>query len=107
MLGHDLDDLVAQWEAQWQMKFNVAKCHSMRVTWLTTSKQIKYEYMMCYTIKPWNRLIVPSTLILLHVYQKKMDWGQDISNISSRTAKTIVLLNQNLSLAPRETKEAA
>ena len=25
-------DRVASWEADWQMKFNVAKCHSMRVT---------------------------------------------------------------------------
>ena len=30
-LQDDLDRL-AQWEADWQMKFNVAKCHSMRVT---------------------------------------------------------------------------
>ena len=31
ILQHDLNSL-AQWETDWQMKFNVAKCHSMRVT---------------------------------------------------------------------------
>ena len=30
-LQEDLTSL-GQWEADWQMKFNVAKCHSMRVT---------------------------------------------------------------------------
>ena len=31
ILQGDLDSL-GLWEADWQMKFNVAKCHSMRVT---------------------------------------------------------------------------
>ena len=31
ILQDDLNSL-AQWETDWQMKFNVAKCHSMRVT---------------------------------------------------------------------------
>ena len=32
ILRDDLNSL-AQWETDWQMEFNVAKCHSMRVTW--------------------------------------------------------------------------
>ena len=31
ILQDDLNGL-GQWETDWQMKFNVAKCHSMRVT---------------------------------------------------------------------------
>ena len=31
ILQDDLNSL-AQWEADWQVKFNVAKCHSLRVT---------------------------------------------------------------------------
>ena len=31
ILQDDMNSL-AQWERDWQMKFNVAKCHSMRVT---------------------------------------------------------------------------
>ena len=35
------DDLncLAQWETDWQMKFNVTKCHSMRVTWHLPDKK--------------------------------------------------------------------
>ena len=31
---------LGQWEADWQMKFDVAKCHSMRVTQHQNHKQI-------------------------------------------------------------------
>ena len=41
----DLDSL-AQWESDWQMKFNVAKCHSMRVTRHSPLKQIKYNNVL-------------------------------------------------------------
>ena len=34
---------LALWEADWQMKFNVAKCHYMRVTWYYLHKQIHHD----------------------------------------------------------------
>ena len=43
ILQEDLTSLV-QWEADWQMKFNVAKCHSMRVT--QHHKQILFDYSL-------------------------------------------------------------
>ena len=70
ILQDDLDRL-AQWEADWQMKFNVAKCHSMRVSRHLPDKQIKFEYH--YTSKYWNRfnppniLVPPSLMILIGV----------------------------------------
>ena len=36
-----------------------------------------------------------------------MDWGQHISDISSKAAKTLRFLRRNLAFAPRSTKEAA
>ena len=39
----DLTSL-GQWEADWQMKFNVAKCHSMKVT--QHHKQILFDYSL-------------------------------------------------------------
>ena len=45
ILQEDLDNL-AQWESDWQMKFNVAKCHSMRVTRHSPFKQIKNSYIL-------------------------------------------------------------
>ena len=34
----------AEWETDWQMIFNVAKCHSMRVTRHLPINQIYYNY---------------------------------------------------------------
>ena len=42
-LQEDLTSL-GQWEADWQMKFNVAKCNSMRVT--QHHKQIIFDYSL-------------------------------------------------------------
>ena len=44
-LQEDLTSL-GQWEADWQMKFNVAKCHSMRVTRYQHHKQILFDYSL-------------------------------------------------------------
>ena len=43
ILQDDLNSL-AQWETDWQMKFNVAKCHSMRVTRHSPDKHIQFDY---------------------------------------------------------------
>ena len=45
ILQEDLTSL-GQWEADWQMKFNVAKCHSMRVTRHQHHKQILFDYSL-------------------------------------------------------------
>ena len=44
-LQEDLTSL-AQWEADWQMTFNVAKCHSMRVTQHQHHKHILFDYSL-------------------------------------------------------------
>ena len=45
ILQDDLNSL-AQWETDWQMKFNVAKCHSMRVTRDPPDKHIQFDYTL-------------------------------------------------------------
>ena len=45
ILQDDLNSL-GQWETDWQMKFNVAKCHSMRVTRHHPSNQIHFNYSL-------------------------------------------------------------
>ena len=45
ILQEDLTSL-GQSEADWQMKFNVAKCHSMRVTRHQHHKQILFDYSL-------------------------------------------------------------
>ena len=44
ILQDDLNSL-AQWETDWQMKFNVAKCHSMRVTRHLPENQIEFQIL--------------------------------------------------------------
>ena len=36
-----------------------------------------------------------------------LDWGRQISEISSKASKTLGFLHRNLSFAPQETKEVA
>ena len=45
ILQEDLNSL-ARWETDWQMKFNVDKCHSMRVTRHLPGKQIQFNYSL-------------------------------------------------------------
>ena len=45
ILQDDLNSL-AQWETDWQMKFNVVECHSMRVTRHFPDKHILFDYSL-------------------------------------------------------------
>ena len=72
-LQEDLTSL-GQWEADWQMKFNVAKCHSMRVTWHQHHKHILFDYSL------HNQTLenVQSAKYLGITISDNMDWGQHI-----------------------------
>ena len=45
LLQEDLDSH-GHWEADWQMKFNVAKCHSIRLTQHYSHKHIIHDYTL-------------------------------------------------------------
>ena len=102
ILQEDLTSL-GQWEADWQMKLNVAKCHSMRVTRHQHHKQILFDYSL------HNQTLenVQSAKYLGITISDNMDWGQHISEISSKATKTLGFLRRNLAFAPRSTKEVA
>ena len=102
ILQDDLNSL-AQWEADWQMKFNVAKCHSMRVTRHPPDKHIQFEY----TLHQQRLEQVQSAKYLGITISDDLDWGQHISEISSKATKTLGFLWRNLAFAPRHTKEVA
>ena len=101
-LQEDLTSL-GQWEADWQMKFNVAKCHSMRVTRHQHHKQILFDVSL------HNQTLenVQSAKYLGITITDNMDWGQHVSEISSKATKTLSFLRRNLAYAPRSTKEVA
>ena len=94
---------LGQWEADGQMKFNVAKCHSMRVTRHQHHKHILFDYSL------HNQTLenVQSAKYLGITISDNMDWGQHISKISSKATKTLGFLRRNLAFAPKSTNEVA
>ena len=91
---------LAQWETDWQMKFNVAKCYSMRVT---RQNQIQFEY----SLHQQRLEQVQSAKYLGITITDNLDCGQHVSEISCKATKTMGFLRRSLALAPRHTKEVA
>ena len=102
ILQDDLNSL-SQWETDWQMKFNVAKCHSMRVTRHLPDKQILFDY----TLHQQKLEQVQSAKYLGLTITDNLDGGQHVSEISRKATKTMGFLRRNLALAPMHTKEVA
>ena len=102
ILQDDLNSLT-QWETDWQMKFNVAKCHSMRVTRHPPDKQIQFDY----TLHQQRLEPVQYAKYLGLTITDVLDWGQNISEISAKATKTMGFFRRNLVFAPRNTKEVA
>ena len=97
ILQDDLNSL-AQWETDWQMEFNVAKCHSMRVTRHPPDKHIPFDY----TLHQQRLEQVQSAKYLGLTITDDLDWGQHISEISAKATKTMGFLRRNLAFAPKE-----
>ena len=99
ILQDDINSLV-QWETDWQMKFNVAKCHSMRVTWYLPDKHILFDY----TLHQQQLEQVQSAKYLGITITDNLDWGQHVSEISCKATKTMGFLRCHLALASLHTK---
>ena len=102
ILQDDLNSL-SQWETDWQMKFNVAKCHSMRVTRHLPDKQILFDY----TLHQQKLEQVQSAKYLGLTITNNLDWGQHVSEISCKATGTVGFLQRGLALAPKHTGEVA
>ena len=101
ILQADLKSL-AQWETDWQMKFNVAKCHSMRVIRHFPDKHILFDYTLV-TLHQQKLEQVQSAKYLGITITDNLVWGQHVSEISCKATKTMGFLQRNLALAPRHT----
>ena len=96
-------NILAQWETDWQMKFNVAKCHSMRVTRHLPDKQIQFDY----SLRQHKFEQVQSTKYLGITITDNLDCGQHISDISCKATMTMGFIRHNLALSPWHTEEVA
>ena len=90
ILQDDLSSL-AQWETDWQMKFNVVKCHSMRVTRHLLDKHILFDY----TLHQQKLEQVQSAKYLEITITDNLDWCQHVSQISCKATKTMSFLRRN------------
>ena len=97
-LQDDLNSL-AQWETDWQMKFNVAKCHSMRVTRHLPSNQIHFNNLHQQTLEVLSAKYLGLTIT------DDLEWCQHVFEISCKATKTFGFLRRNFAFAPRHTKE--
>ena len=90
-----------QWETDWHMKFNVAKCQIVRVTRHQHHKQILFDYSL------YNQTLenVQSAKYFGITISDNMDWGQNILEISSKATKTLALFRRNLAVAPKNITE--
>ena len=75
----------------------------MRVTRHYSNKQIIHDY----TLHQQTLENVQSAKYLGITITENMDWGQHISDISSKATKTLGYLRRNLAFASRSTKEVA
>ena len=75
----------------------------MRVTRHPPDKHIQFEY----TLHQQRLEQVQSAKYLGITISDDLDWGQHISEISSKATKTLGFLRRNLAFAPRHTKEVA
>ena len=99
------DDLnsIAQWETDWQMKFNVTKYHLTRVTRHLLDKHILFDY----SLHQQKLEQVQSAKYIGITITDNLDWGQHISEISCKATEPMGFPRPNLALAPRSTKEVA
>ena len=75
----------------------------MRVTRHQHHKQILFDYSL------HNQTLENVQLVKYFgiTFTDNMDWGQHVSEISSKATKTLGFLRKNLAFAPRSTKEVA
>ena len=95
ILQDDMNSLV-QWETDWQMKFNVAKCHSMRVTRHLADKHLLFDY----SLHQQKLEQVQSVKYLGMTIADNLDWGQNVAKIPCKATKTMGFLFSSAKFGP-------
>ena len=98
-----INDLLDNIRSSVRLFADDSKCHSISVTRHQHHKQILFDYSL------HNQTLqnVQSAKYLGIIITDNMDWGQNVSEISSKATKTLGFLHRNLAFAPRSTKEVA
>jgi len=96
-------DLLAVWESNWLMEFNVGKCNSMMISRQHPDRLFNFNYHLHgQTLES-----VTSAKYLGVTITSNLDWGLHTKNICSKATQTLGFIRRNLALAPRATKGLA
>ena len=93
ILQENLDTL-ERWETEWQMAFNVEKCHLLRVT------KKKKPINSTYTLHGQNLTQVDSAKYLGVEISKDLHWGNHINAIASKANRTSAYVYRNICGCP-------
>ena len=93
ILQEDLERLQA-WEQQWQMEFNVNKCHVLSVT------NKKKPHPPNYHLHGHRLEEVDSAKYLGVELTKKLSWGKHVNNTAAKVNKTSAFICRNLKGCP-------
>ena len=100
VLQNDLDKL-ATWETKWKMEFHPSKCQVLTIS--RKRNPINFNYTL------HNHILehVNSAKYLGCTITNTLDWGQHITNITTKANMTLGFLRRNLNIASSKTKETA
>ena len=95
---HDSDKLqedlniLHEWSNKWQMEFNTAKCHTMRISLRRSITNPYYQYQL------GGKLLseVSDHPYLGVMLSNNMSWQKHIANITARANRMLGLINRNL-----------
>ena len=100
-LQEDLQSLQLR-ESTWLLKFNIPKCHVLRVTRATKHKIISDYYLHDNPLQ-----IVENCKYLGVTIQSDLKWSKHIHNITVKASHTLSFLRRNLKLNNQHLKETA
>ena len=99
ILQEDLHNLT-KWASDWQMDFNVSKCHLLR----TTNKRKPHEF----TYSANSEALKVSQCDYLGVRcSETLRWGAHCSKVAAKANKTLGLIRRTLKPCSREVKQSA
>ena len=99
-LQHDLDSL-RNWEQQWQMEFNAAKCFVMRISHANT--KFKFDYSL-------GNSILQETEDHTYLGVKltsDLRWNKQVNKVRASANRSLGFLRRNISSCSRRTKTKA
>ncbi len=101
LLQQDLDQLM-NWADQWQMAFNVSKCHTMHIT---SPRKAPKEHP--YVMRGTALTAVNESPYLGVMFNRNMKWTPHIDNIVAKGKRLLGFLRRNLRRCPQDLKAKA